>query len=717
MSNIQNLVNAVCSDFPSDRFVKENRDSITWFRVFKSSSTLMVPPVNIIRNNMSFLDKFIEAIKAFSVADLGSTAYDWDNLELYEYTDIDLVIEWMKELKIMLQGKKVACDIETRNLKWKDNKILSIGFATDENTCYAFYNLPIKGWKYDGPDLPPSVCHEVWSTLQRLLDDPNITYIWHNGKFDCGKLMYLSGLKARVDEDTQLKHYVQINEKKGTHKLKDLGPLYLQAPRWDDQLDKLKREYCKKHKIKLKEFQYDLIPTNILIPYMQRDCIATYRLNDVFDKLARPGSEFIYGKLIEASEAFLDVELAGMQIDLEYLEDIEWELEQRISEATEKLDKVSALVWDPVKYSKDTGAKCKADDTFNIKSPKKLKWMMHQVLGYPVPSTDAEMLESLLELVDEGEITDPIAVDFLSVIGEVRQNNKYMDTYVQGFRDQLCEDHRIRGTFNLHGTETGRLSSTDPNMQNIPRNKFIKNLFVSRDGYKLVQLDYSQAELRVLAYLSDDPWMIQVYVDGNDLHDAVATDMFGPDFDKEQRNMAKTINFGIAYGRGPKSIAQKFNKSMNEAKEIIAKWFKPMPKVEEWINNRRSMPQRGEPCVTLFGRERHFVITDEELYHIKNEYINTPVQSIASDCTMFSLIEINKYLKVNKYDARIIASVHDSIILEVVDDEQIINEVSRAATRIMADTPKQYLPNLTVPFRADVETGYRWGELDELEVM
>ena len=145
---------------------------------------------------------------------------------------------------------------------------------------------------------------------------------------------------------------------------------------------------------------------------MQRDCIATYRLNDVFDKLARPGSEFIYGKLIEASEAFLDVELAGMQIDLEYLEDIEWELEQLIGEATDQLDKVSALVWDPVKYSKDTGAKCKADDTFNIKSPKKLKWMMHQVLGYPVPSTDAEMLESLLKLVDEGEITDPTAVDF-----------------------------------------------------------------------------------------------------------------------------------------------------------------------------------------------------------------------------------------------------------------------------------------------------------------
>ena len=167
--------------------------------------------------------------------------------------------------------------------------------------------------------------------------------------------------------------------------------------------------------------------------------------------------------------------------------------------------------------------------------------MLTTVLGYPVPSTDAQTIEELTDEVEAGVITDPRARDFLSAIASVRKNSKYMDTYVQGLRDVVCKDMRIRGTFNLHGTETGRLSSSDPNMQNIPRDKRIKNLLVATPGYKLVQLDYSQAELRVLAMLSRDPWLINVYREGKDLHDAVATDMFGPDFTKEQRVMAKTM--------------------------------------------------------------------------------------------------------------------------------------------------------------------------------
>ena len=167
--------------------------------------------------------------------------------------------------------------------------------------------------------------------------------------------------------------------------------------------------------------------------------------------------------------------------------------------------------------------------------------MLEKVLGYPVPSTDAATIEMLVDEVDSGVITNPMARDFLSAISSVRKNSKYMDTYVQGLRECMCRDMRIRGTFNLHGTETGRLSSSNPNMQNIPRDKKIKNLLCATSGYKLLQLDYSQAELRVLALLSKDPWLIKVYVDGKDLHDAVATDMFGPNFDKEQRVMAKTI--------------------------------------------------------------------------------------------------------------------------------------------------------------------------------
>lgn len=705
---LNKLVHSVCPDFPDDiKNVKSSSDMHKWFKVIYATNTLIVPPINYIRTNPIIIDKFIESLKAFEVMDLNDRIYDWDNLNLYEYSGAD-VLKGLKFLESLTSGAtKVACDIETKKVEWEDNLLLAIGFAVDENTCVALRDIPIIGSKSDYHDT------KVFEALQSFLNRKDIKFIWHNGKFDCGRLKYLCNLDAHVDEDTMLQHYARINEKRGTHGLKDLGQLYLQAPAWDDELDNIKRQWCKEHKVKLSDFMYDSIPTSVLIPYMQRDCIATYRLNNLFDELAKPTSEFIYRKLIEASNVYMRVELNGMRLDTEYLEDLEYSLEKEYNEAMKKLTAVSNKIWNPLKYSAETGAKVKANEPFNIKSPKQLKWMLSTLLHYPVPSTDAQMISDLLDDIDAGRITDPLAIDFISTIGIVRKNVKYMDTYVQGLRENLCRDFRIRGTFNLHGTETGRLSSSNPNMQNIPRDKRIKNLFNCTPGYKLLQLDYSQAELRVLAVLSGDPWLTQIYIDGKDLHDAIATDMFGPNFNKEQRVMAKTINFGIAYGRGPGSIAQTFKKSMAEATALINQWYKPMPKVKEYINGRRAMATRGEECVTLFGRERHFVIMNDNLNHIQNEYINTPIQSVASDLTMFSLLELDKYQQESGLDFRIVTTVHDSIILEVKDDAQLIDKVAKKCLSVMAETPKKYIPDLKVPFKADAEVGYSYGGLEE----
>lgn len=705
---LDKLVHSVCPNFPDGtKNVKSSSDMYKWFKVIYATNTLVVPPINYIRTNPIIIDKFIESLKAFETMDLNNRIYDWDNLNLYEYNDVD-ILEGIDFLESITSGTtKVACDIETRKVEWEDNLLLAIGFAVDENTCIALRDIPIMGSKND--------CHDpkVFEALQAFLNRKDIKFVWHNGKFDCGRLKYLCNLDAHIDEDTMLQHYARINEKRGTHGLKDLGQLYLQAPAWDDELDNIKRQWCKEHKVKLSDFMYDSIPTSVLIPYMQRDCIATYRLNNLFDELAKPTSEFIYRKLIEASNVYMRVELNGMRLDTEYLEDLEYSLEKEYNEAMEKLTAVSNKIWNPLKYATETGAKVKANEPFNIKSPKQLKWMLSTLLHYPVPSTDAQMISDLLDDIDNGLITDPLAIDFISTIGIVRKNVKYMDTYVQGLRENLCRDFRIRGTFNLHGTETGRLSSSNPNMQNIPRDKRIKNLFNCTPGYKLLQLDYSQAELRVLAVLSGDPWLTQVYVDGKDLHDAIATDMFGPNFNKEQRVMAKTINFGIAYGRGPGSIAQTFKKSMAEATALINQWYKPMPKVKEYINGRRAMATRCEECVTLFGRERHFVIMNDNLNHIQNEYINTPIQSVASDLTMFSLLELDKYQRESGLDFRIVTTVHDSIILEVRDDAQLIDKVAKKCLNVMAETPKKYIPDLKVPFKADAEVGYSYGGLEE----
>ena len=720
---MERIIKAIAPNMPEDRHVKQTRDVMSWYRIVFNTRTLMVPPINIIKTNMRELERFSEAVKAFENANMDSPEYRWgdEDLVLEEATG-PYIINALKSIpdKARALGGLIAVDIETRRVEWEDNKLLSIGFAYGPSHCLAIHNIPIPGARYEGPDLPPSVILTVLETIKMVLNQPDIEYIWHNGKFDVGRLKYLCNIDARVDHDTMLQHFVCINEKQGTHGLKDLGQLYLQAPAWDDELDKIKREWCRQRKVPLKEFMYDYIPTETLIPYMQRDCIATYRLHHVFNKLARPGSEFIYKQLCRASTAYGAIELAGQKIDVDYLEELEADLDKLVVQSQKRLDAVSGKYWNPQLYAAATGSKVKPNMEFSPKSPKQLKWMLGEVMGHPVPATDATTMQTLMDELDYmGEEADPDAKEFMESILDVRKYSKYLETYVLGIREVLCRDGRVRCTFNLHGTETGRLSSSNPNMQNIPRNKMIKNLIIATPGTCLLQLDYSQAELRVLAMLSGDPALIDIYVSGRDLHDAVADMMFGPDGhkDKELRNLAKTINFGIAYGRGAGSIATKFKKSMKEAQDIIDKWFKPMPKVKEFINNRRRMASRGEPCVTIFGRERHFVITDSELNHIQNEYINTPIQGTASDFTMLSLLNIYDYLEDYwKGKARIVSTVHDSIILEVEDKPEYLKEIGNACVNIMADTPLEYVPDCPVPFVADAEIGYKWGEMYKLDM-
>ena len=582
---MERIIKAIAPDMPEDRHVKQTRDVMSWYKIIFATRTLMVPPVNIIKINMRELERFSEAVKAFEHANLDSPEYRWDDedLVLEEATGDDILEAIRKLPELSRQHESLmACDIETRRVEWEDNILLSIGFAYGPSHCLAIHNIPLHGAKHEGTTWEHDA--ELLDVLDEVLNQLDIEYIWHNGKFDVGRLKYLCNIDARVDHDTMLQHFACIHEKQGTHGLKDLGQLYLQAPAWDDELDKIKRDWCRQRKVPLKEFMYDYIPTQTLIPYMQRDCIATYRLHHVFNKLARPGSEFIYRQLCRASTAYGAIELAGQKIDVDYLEDLEADLDKLVVQSQKRLDAVSGKYWNPQLYAAATGAKVKPNMEFSPKSPKQLKWMLGEVMGHPVPATDATTMQTLMDELDYmGEEADPDAKEFMESILDVRKYSKYLETYVLGIRDVLCRDERVRCTFNLHGTETGRLSSSNPNMQNIPRNKMIKNLIVATPGTCLLQLDYSQAELRVLAMLSGDPALIDIYVSGRDLHDAVADMMFGPNGhkDKELRNLAKTINFGIAYGRGAGSIATKFKKSMKEAQDIIDKWFKPMPKVKE----------------------------------------------------------------------------------------------------------------------------------------
>ena len=201
-NDLQRFVRAVCPDISDDKQVKSSHDQFSWFRIVRATNTLVIPPLNYIKTNMLILDKTVEAIQAFAHSELGAPEYDWENLNLYEASTFEDILQMINTVRKVAQGRDIGVDIETRRIEWEDNKLLSIGFATDESTCYALYNIPIKGAR--GGEGISEGCNEVWQALEGLLTDSNINFVWHNGKFDCSRLMYLCNLDAHIDDDTML---------------------------------------------------------------------------------------------------------------------------------------------------------------------------------------------------------------------------------------------------------------------------------------------------------------------------------------------------------------------------------------------------------------------------------------------------------------------------------------------------------------------------------
>lgn len=679
------LVDTIVPNLPEDRKVTTSGNGERWFKVI--NGVLNIPPENMLRGNFMLLDKLIETLHSYEQGGPEKGWWDDNNVHGQTYTTRD---DCLKALKFLGTKKVLAVDIETRNTGYSGNKVLLIGFAYGD-----YDSIVISCFE-----------PEVIDALKYLFTCDDITFIWQNGKFDTARLKFLLGIDARVDEDTMLQHYAGINERRGTHGLKDLGALYLQAPQWDDELATYKRKWCSANKVKVADFQYDMIPSEILIPYLYRDTCATFQLWNLFKKLMRPGSERVYKMLLKASNVFKEIECNGCLVDIDYIYQLQDELDTLILEAEKHVKEASEALWDPAAYMEETGAKS-FPGPFNLKSPKQLKWVLEKATGDKLEKADKEALDYLVDAYPE--------IPFIQAICDLRKYNKYMDTYVQGILDVMDADHRVRCTFNLHGTETGRLSCSNPNMQNIPRSKMIKNLFIAPKGYALVQFDYSQAELRTLAWLSQDEYLRETYREGKDLHDAMALKIFGPEFTKEQRVAAKTVNFGIPYGRGPGSIRGKLHMSMGEATKLVRDWYAAAPGAKRFVDKMRKVPYNPEPYTTVFGRQRHYIVTMDNRNHVENEAVNFPVSSTASDLTMLSLCSIHDQLIAEGIDARIVNTVHDSIIIECIDDLKVLKRVVEIGTSTMANMPKKYLvePALDFPFKADAEIGYKWGGLQD----
>lgn len=596
---------------------------------------------------------------------------------------------------LILRGGLVAADIETCGFNPRTKKVLALGVSYDRNKVIIF------------PDsvLNADSCREYFA---RLLSSTRLRWIWHNGKFDTAFLKAQYGWEARVDEDVMLIHYA-LCEIKGTHDLKQLSEDELGE---QEDYEKIVKGHAKcrvKHDC-AEEHGYKLVPRSILYPYLAKDCDYTLQLYHVFKPRLERSTKLVrlYDRhLIPASKFLQRVEDHGIWVDRERLALLRKRLEAEKLEATQKVWIVARQFWDPELYAKNVGAK-KLPKFFNPASPKQIAWLLYDRLGFKIRGKarvggPRSTNEEHLKLMPEHPVT--------AALLDLRGAAKALSTYVLAVEVKIDADGRIRTTYLIHGTVTGRLSSRNPNMQNQPREGGVRPIYAAPPGRTFVEADFDQAELRVLAAFSRDEFLVRCYREGRKLHHEVALEKYGAGYTGDQYIRAKAVNFGIAYGRTAHSIAAEFHITLSEAIGDVEGWFQRSPRAAQYLTACRNIPLTGKSIVTPYGRYRRFkLVTSQGLNEAQNEASNFPISSTASDLTLDAAMQAEPLL--DEIDAQIVNLIHDSILVECDDTPEAILEVSRILVETMRRVPREVLGEL-VPFDAEIKIGTHWGEMEK----
>jgi DNA polymerase I-like protein with 3'-5' exonuclease and polymerase domains len=612
-----------------------------------------------------------------------------------------------------LPSSYIAIDTETSSLYPRDGYLLGISLSVDS---------------YEGFYISSDVIdEECTAMLQKIIDKH--TCIFQNAKFDISWLQYHLGLKFKLNdvddvswyEDTLLMHYV-LDETTGTHGLKDLCIKYTDLGDYDMELDIFKRQYCKLHKIKLKDFSYDLIPFDIMVPYACKDVMGTLELFLMFKKLIE-GSKFeqAYILLKQGSNFLIHVENNGVPFNLDRLLQAQIILSNNIF-ALEKT----------IYAFKEIGRLEEALKVkFNPNSVVHLRYLFYTVLGLPkhgkktatgVDSVDVEVLDYLAGL-------HPV----VGSIAKLKKDKKIKSTYIDKILIGINRDNKLRTFFNLTTTTSGRLSSSGKlNMQQLPRDqKIVKACIAAPEGYTIVSQDLATAEMYVAAVLSKDKALMKVFIDcaegrGADFHSTIAHMVFRlPCLVTEVKSLfpalrqaAKAISFGILYGSGPQKVADTVNEegdgnfTLQDANAAIEDYFATFPVLKKWLTSQKKFIETNGFIYSIFGRKRRlgdvFSKDRKTKGHALRSGINFLVQSVASDINLLAGIKLQKDLNKSNLDAQIFALVHDSI-LAIVKDEDVPAYLALAAVAAQADYGVM-IPNCPIGIDQEVGDDYSFIE-------
>ena len=349
-----------------------------------------------------------------------------------------------------------------------------------------------------------------------------------------------------------------------------------------------------------------------------------------------------------------------------------------------------------------------AGHTFNISSPKQLAVVLFEELGLPAKKKTKSGYSTNAEVLEELRNENPIVENIL----KYRQYTKLNSTYVDGLLKTVADDGRIHTCFKQTETRTGRISSTEPNMQNIPvrteLGREMRKFFIADEGNVLLDADYSQIELRVMAHLCGDENMISAFNNNLDIHTSTAAQVFDMPVEmvtSEMRSAAKAVNFGIIYGIGAFSLSKDINVPIYKAKKYIEDYMNNFPKVKEFMESTYNNALETGSVTTMFGRKRRIpeLSSSNKILQAAGKRIamNTPVQGTAADLIKIAMINVYKRLKAEKLDAKLILQVHDELIVEAS-----VADSSKAKTILQEEMQNVY--QMRVPLAADVNEGKSW---------
>jgi len=586
--------------------------------------------------------------------------------------------QWQQRLRV---ADEFAIDTETTSIDYMQAELVGISLCvTAGEACY----IPLMHRYEDAPSQLDKAT--TLAALKPILEDPAIGKIGQNIKYDA-HIFIGEGIRMRgIAHDTMLESYV-LNSTASRHNMDALAKFYLDH-------DTIHYEDIAGKGAKQKTF--DLINLEQASDYAAEDADITMQLHQALSAGLQQETKLkqVYTDIeMPLVDVLLDVEQNGVLIDRDMLQKQGREIDQKLSQIEQKI------------YQQ-------AGEVFNLSSPKQIQAILFDKLDLPIlrktpkgqPSTAEDVLE---ELAADYEIP--------ALLLEHRSLNKLMSTYIDKLPKEInSKTGRVHTSYQQAVASTGRLSSTSPNLQNIPirtaEGRRIREAFIAPAGHKILALDYSQIELRIMAHLSADETLLNAFARGLDVHRSTAAEVFGEELEQvsaEQRRAAKAINFGLIYGMSAFGLGRQLNIGRNEAQQYVDTYFERYPGVKRYMEETKQRARDQGYVETVFGRRLYLPDINARNGNVRQyaerTAINAPMQGTAADIIKRAMIEVQTWLVKGDQDCKMIMQVHDELVFEVAVDEADSCRASIAGLMTGA-------ADLSVKLEVDAGVGLNWNE-------